>query len=546
MQVEEGSIIELINYCSSIIINADENQFPKNICHQCLQQLKVGYEIKRKCLESNEKLKSFLIDIKTEPNVEFVEISQILENDDSHDVWGGDDYSDNEDSNLTPAKDDEIIDQSQQPIKRVQRGGTKKKYKEFISPVHFPRTYEKCRFICDFCGNVIKNKSSLMIHFRKEHKAKKAVTCNLCNIEFRYSSHLNSHKKYHVGVRKFNCDICPKQFILNAELLRHKRNHTLQNLRMCNFCGRVFLSNYLKAHAVICEKMAMKNPEQLENVKIAELDLVNEYNCDMCGLKANGKAFIQSHMKLTHVLTRERISSDEVFPCPFPNCEKKFKQRYNLALHKRIHNNRARFPCDKCSRTFFKVSLLEKHQNSKSCIGNCYECTLCKKVFSAQKFLDKHYAQSHTEKEKKKQETKQNLEYFCEFCGKRITSQAGLQKHLLLNHKEISKYKDYPTFKCRFCVKEYLYRHDLKIHEMYHNNDRPFKCDISGCSKTFVQKNRVTSNQSSFSFFQLLTYCSFISANSTSTMSHQGTERINKDISLYFVSQDLRAASIIG
>lgn len=509
VKVEEGSIMELINYCSSIIINADETQFPKNVCHQCLQQLKVGYEIKRKCLESNEKLNSFLVDIKTEPKVEFVEISQILEYDDSHDVWGGDDYSDNEDSNSTPAIDNEIFQQSQQPVKYIQSGGRKKQGKEFISPVYFPRTYEKHSFICDFCGLVISNKSSLMVHFRKEHKAKRQVICNLCNIEFRYSSHLNSHKKYHVGERKFKCDLCPKQFILNCELLRHKRNHTLQNLKMCNFCGKVFSNNYLKTHAVICEKMAMENPEQLEDVKIAVLDLINEYTCDLCDLKAKGKAFLRTHMKLTHVTKGKGSSSDKVdkvFPCTVPNCDKKFKQRYNLLMHKRTHNKRARFPCDKCSRTFLKETLLHKHRNSKACIGNCSVCPVCEKRFSSKIFMDKHYTYMHTEKEKKDPGPKQDLEFFCEFCGKRITSYAGLQKHLLLNHKELSKYKDYPVFKCRFCVKEYLYRHDLKIHEMYHNNDRPFKCDIPGCTKTFVQKNRVTSKPI-FQLLPIINYC---------------------------------------
>ena len=88
MTVEEGSIIDMIKYCSSIIINTDEMKFATNVCHQCLQQLKVGCEIKRKCLESNEKLNSFLNNIKNEPIVEFVEINEILDDDvDTHAIY---------------------------------------------------------------------------------------------------------------------------------------------------------------------------------------------------------------------------------------------------------------------------------------------------------------------------------------------------------------------------------------------------------------------------------------------------------------------------
>ena len=540
--VEEGSIIELIRYLSSIVINEDDTEYPKNVCHQCLQQLKVGCEIKRKCVESNEKLCGLLIDVKTEPKVEFVEIEQIQvqEEIDTYDIWGDNDYSDYDDTQPSPVipeilydEEDEIIEK---PVKRVQIGGRKAQPKEFNLPLKFPKTLIKHKFTCDFCGLVIQSKSHLMGHFRKEHKTKKELVCSLCNLGFRYASSLNVHKRYHRGERQFKCDQCPKEFILNCELLRHKRNHTGQNMKLCDFCGKVFSSHYLKTHVVLCEKKAMENPQQLEDARIAMLDFQIEYTCDFCNLTVKGKSFLETHIRRTH-LKKQVINHQKVFQCNFPDCDKKFQQRYNMVIHKRLHTNKSSFPCDKCNRVFIKEALLAKHQNSSACHGNLVSCSLCEKLFRSKEIMEKHYDLKHVQKEKKVPEPKIPLEFFCEFCGKRITSRPGLQKHLLVYHKEESKYKEYPVFKCRFCIKEFHYRHDLMIHECYHTNERPFKCDIPGCSKAFVQKNRVTSIPWSNFLQILMTF--FISANSTSTVSYQGIKRCREDIQMYNVCEGL-------
>ena len=511
VEVEEGSIIELINYCSSIIINIDEKKYPLNVCHQCLQKLKVGYEIKRKCLESNDKLKSLLINIKNETAVEFVEMEPIEENDSVTEIWK-EEFSDNDDKSLDLAEDiweEELKDNENNVLdsavnndihkKILKKGGRETLPKQINLPFMISmNSYEKPSFICDFCGLVLKNKSNLKIHFRKEHKTKKEIVCNLCKLEFRYASSLRVHKKYHRGERHFKCDQCPKQFILNCELIRHKKNHTVQNMEVCKFCGKVFSNHYLKKHRVFCEKKAMENPEQLENARIAMLDLQSEYTCDLCSLKVKGKSFLNTHIRRTHLKKKQENTSQKVFHCNFINCNKKFQQRYNLVIHKRLHNNRTLFPCDKCSRTFIKESMFIKHQKSLACQGNLVNCLICQKSFSSITLMEKHYTLKHTEKEKKDPKPKENLEFFCEFCGKRITSRSNLQKHLLVHHKDESKYKEFPVFKCRFCVKEFVYRHDLMIHECIHTNFRPFKCDINGCTKAFIQSSKVKINNVSF------------------------------------------------
>lgn len=475
------------------MINADETEYPKNVCHQCLQQLKVGCEIKRKCIESNEKLNYLMINVKTEPKVEFVEIEQLQEDDDNNDIWGDNDYSDNDDEHPSLAIPEIYDDIIPKPLKKLRKGGRVAQPKERILSLQFPNTYIKPQFTCDFCGLVIRSKSLLISHFRKEHKSKRELICNLCNLEFRYASSLNVHKKYHRGERHFKCDQCPKEFILNCELVRHKKNHTGQNMKLCDFCGKVFSSHYLTKHVVLCEKKAMDNPQQLENARIALLDLQIEYTCDLCKLTVKGKSFLKTHIRRTH-LKKQVISHQKVFHCGFPDCDKKFQQRYNLVIHKRIHTNKTKFPCDKCSREFIKEALLIKHQHSTACQGNLIGCLICDKVFRSKEMMEKHFALKHIEREKKDPEPKPSVEFCCEFCGKRITSRSGLQKHVLVHHKDESKYKEYPVFKCRFCIKEFHYRHDLMIHECYHTNERPFKCDIPGCTKAFVQNNRVTSS----------------------------------------------------
>ncbi|CAO1419511.1 unnamed protein product [Diamesa serratosioi] len=489
VKIEEGTIIELISYCSSITINADDHEYPKNICHECLQQLKVGCNIKRKCLESNEKLSSLHTKIKIENKVEFVEIEEIHD-EVSLDIWKNE-LSDGSNRDFDSAIDDTVLNQPE-PKKVLRKGGRQAQPRPINLPLVYSNAYDKPSFICDFCGIVIKNKSKLILHFRKEHKTKKRIYCKLCNLDFRFTFALRVHNRYHSGERQFKCDLCPKQFILNCELTRHKKNHDVINMDLCNFCGKIFSYHYLKKHKIKCAKNAMKHPEQLEIAKLALLDLQIEYTCDLCSLKVKGKSFLKTHMRRTH-LKKQGTSSQKVFYCNFDNCNKKFQQRYNLVIHKRLHINKTNFPCDKCPRTFMREFMLNKHQNSPACPGNAVNCLTCHKTFRSKKLLENHQSRVHDVKEKKDPKPKTSTEFFCEFCGKRVCSRYALHNHLLVNHKDES-FKEFRVSKCSFCIKEFVYRHDLRIHELYHTKTKPFKCDFPGCTKAFVQNSKVNVN----------------------------------------------------
>jgi len=64
-------------------------------------------------------------------------------------------------------------------------------------------------------------------------------------------------------------------------------------------------------------------------------------------------------------------------------------------------------------------------------------------------------------------------------CGKSFASYQKLQRHFVA-HKE-------RQFVCDECGKKFLYSWDLKRHEFIHSGERPFRCEMEGCLRSFTK-----------------------------------------------------------
>lgn len=103
---------------------------------------------------------------------------------------------------------------------------------------HLPAS-EKAKldsFVCSYCGQVCKTKSSLQEH-TMIHTGEFNFNCDVCQKKFRRNSHLNKHKRLHTGEKPYKCDVCPKEFRISQQLLKHKKTHGAEKKYSCTICG---------------------------------------------------------------------------------------------------------------------------------------------------------------------------------------------------------------------------------------------------------------------------------------------------------------------
>ncbi|XP_073400456.1 uncharacterized protein [Dendrobates tinctorius] len=128
------------------------------------------------------------------------------------------------------------------------------------------------------------------------------------------------------------------------------------------------------------------------------------------------------------------------FPCP--ECGKRFRYKWHLNKHLRIHRGDKPYLC--------------------------YECGLCFK----EKFNLANHLKIHTGEKP----------FLCSQCGKRFSTKSNLFEHLRVHTGE----KPFPCSECGKCFKN---KSHLVEHQRIHTGEKPFPC--SECGKGFTSKSRL-------------------------------------------------------
>jgi len=190
--------------------------------------------------------------------------------------------------------------------------------------------------------------------------------------------------------------------------------------------------------------------------------------------------------------------------------QKKFIDLNQLNLHSYNHltdeqtREKQIFQCSKCKNKYTSMEALDHHLDTAS---HSFSCDICDKEFSAERFLRKHLAITHTEglfechvcKKKLKNEHylkshlmihTGELPFECKECGAKFNRNDKLKRHAQ-THNPAKKYK------CPFkdhmnCTKEFHRFDKLKLHIMTHGNIKPFKCDI--CNNGFSRKEHLNTH----------------------------------------------------
>lgn len=370
--------------------------------------------------------------------------------------------------------------------------------------------------MCDVCGKVMKNKSSLARH-SFIHTGKKPFACHLCDLRFNRrdnlqhhlnrlhpngiaklekqrevqawlcavcgktfncKSRLKTHEVIHSGVKPHRCNLCPKAYMRTNDLEHHKKIAHVEgaaepqrpSLLLCDFCGKEF-----KCRSQLAIHYQIHTGER-------------PHLCDICGRKFGRQYQLKRHKILVHT---NRVNSEESLPLDAPFtcsiCGKRLKSEALLAAHSRIHTGDKPHRCGICLRSFQRATCLKQHHvrvhlkvkvnaaahaagRRKSTLTKAFPCPICSKVFKFKSLLASH-SMIHS-----------NVRpYTCDFCSRSFRRLSHLKRHCEVVHANGARLPQ--SFVCHICGKDKKCRSQLARHVIIHTGERPYACDL--CSARF-------------------------------------------------------------
>uniref|UniRef100_A0A8C2BZH5 Myoneurin n=1 Tax=Cyprinus carpio TaxID=7962 RepID=A0A8C2BZH5_CYPCA len=225
---------------------------------------------------------------------------------------------------------------------------------------------DKHRPICNVCGNLFSEMSSLRRHMRI-HKGLKPYQCQLCTRSFRQGNQLKTHMRIHTGEKPFNCTSCEARFAQKCQLVYHCRmHHGEEKPHKCDFCGAAFAtSSNLKIHI---RKHSGEKP----------------YECGECG-----KRFTQASTLMYH---KRRHTGEKPYICD--TCGMAFAVSSSLIAHTRKHTGVTPYICLDCGKPCITAGELRKHMDIHNG-SRKVRCNLCGNMFSDIYSLKKHSILKH-------------------------------------------------------------------------------------------------------------------------------------------------------
>ncbi|XP_058043285.1 myoneurin isoform X2 [Ahaetulla prasina] len=247
---------------------------------------------------------------------------------------------------------------------------TKNSYQLESSGEDLDQKYPKAKPVCNTCGKVFSESSSLRRHMRI-HKGVKPYVCQLCGKAFTQCNQLKTHVRTHTGEKPYKCDLCDKGFVQKCQLVFHSRmHHGEEKPYKCDACNLQFAtSSNLKIHA---RKHSGEKP----------------YVCDRCGQR-----FAQASTLTYHV---RRHTGEKPYVCD--TCGKTFAVSSSLITHSRKHTGEKPYICGICGKSFISSGELNKHFRSHTG-ERPFICELCGNSYTDIKNLKKHKLKVHSDSE---------------------------------------------------------------------------------------------------------------------------------------------------
>ena len=218
----------------------------------------------------------------------------------------------------------------------------------------------------------------------------------------------------------FECALCDSSFHINTYRKRHERSHQGEQC-ICKTCKKEFQDLHgLKKH------YDSKHQEP-------------RYKCKKCDFKSGSKNVVRNHLK---------YHKDATFACDM--CDKSFREKFRLKVHKQIHlqdHERYTFECDRCYDFFPSKSTLNSHIKIVHDLVR-YPCSMCPFQASSRVYLRKHEEGYH-----------QGITYDCNLCDYRGKVELSLKNHIKIEHEGL-------RFYCDECPEQYRRKGQLQKHKV--------------------------------------------------------------------------------
>ncbi|XP_050676639.1 zinc finger protein 761-like [Leptidea sinapis] len=259
---------------------------------------------------------------------------------------------------------------------------------------HGNKLTESPMFPCPKCSKLFRWKTSLRKHLEQhqiEDGERRKPYCEACGLYFTSARSLKKHQdssKHKIQLntdsddikmistvvnetqKTYPCTLCDKKFQWKGNLVRHVQSHKakLNGDLVCAPCNRTFSS-------IATYQQHMKS--SLKHVSQNDLKFV----CTDCGKRFASNSKLRDHSDYEH----RKIYSNT---CTV--CDKVFKCRASLFLHKQVVHQKKEFLCDHCGKYFPNKTKLGHHIRATHTRDGSYVCGTCDAKFAWASCLSRH------------------------------------------------------------------------------------------------------------------------------------------------------------
>ena len=261
-------------------------------------------------------------------------------------------------------------------------------------------------FSCHLCQYTGKSSKLMKMHYHNLHDLNRGLyRCQSCQFTCLQKRTLDAHSKAHDNLFTHQCSECGKRFISNNALKRHSKIHRSKRDYACFICKKAFkIKSTLTDHVKRVHKMPTTEALPVQNQEHVSRSVYNSdqiiyndktiycaYKVDVNGFGKVNDSFsrdIQDEKEIKDVVTADKEScngnvkktaskssklqpaqvvktKNKRFSCTWPNCEKHFRDSYNLSNHYSRHTKVKNIRCSECQFTCIQKAHLNYHLKTK-------------------------------------------------------------------------------------------------------------------------------------------------------------------------------------